>query len=243
MISSCIDAGQVFKLVDTGADTLTGGRLKRIRSYLDDDEPICATYGDGVADKDDRCPSQAGPAELEGCPDSDGDGIADRDDRCPEAAGNQALAGCPDEDGDGIADLDDKCPDEAGIAQNKGCPEVKEETKKILEQALTGVQFQSGKDVITRSSYEILNNVVSIMQDNPSYNLRIEGHTDAQGKDDFNLELSKKRAAAVKKHLTDKGVDASRLTSEGYGETKPIEDNDTAAGRAKNRRVELTVVF
>ena len=81
------------------------------------------------------------------------------------------------------------------------------------------------------------------MKENPSYKLRIDGHTDAQGDDDKNMQLSKDRASAVKKYLTDNGVESDRLSAFGYGETKPKATNDTAAGRAENRRVEFTVEF
>lgn len=201
------------------------------------------TDGDGILDHEDKCPKTAGITQFEGCPDTDGDGIQDSEDACPNTKGLAALKGCPDKDGDGIADGDDKCPEVAGIKANKGCPEVKEEVKKVFDQALKGVQFESGKDVIKSSSYGILDNVVTVMKDNPQFKLEINGHTDSQGDDAMNMELSKKRAAAVKKYLTDHGIEESRMTSEGFGETKPVDTNDTSAGRAKNRRVEFNVKF
>ncbi len=201
------------------------------------------TDGDGVADGDDNCPKVKGLKEFNGCPDTDGDGVEDSKDRCPKVKGLKTLKGCPDTDGDGIADIDDVCPKVKGLKKNKGCPEVKKEEKKILEKALHGIKFKSAKSIIAPSSYGILDNVVSIMKNNPKYNLRIEGHTDSQGKDEFNLKLSKERAAAVKNYLMKKGIGADRLSSEGFGEAVPIADNKTAKGRAENRRVELTVVF
>lgn len=199
--------------------------------------------GDGVVDKDDRCPDVAGEAKFNGCPDTDGDGTPDIDDKCPKERGRANLAGCPDSDGDGIINSEDKCPNQAGPRTNEGCPEIKEETKKVLAQALAGVQFETGKDVIKKSSYAILDNVVKVMMENPEYKLSIEGHTDNQGDDAKNLDLSQRRANAVMKYLTDKGVDAKRLRATGYGETKPVETNDTPAGRAKNRRVEFKIEF
>lgn len=101
----------------------------------DDSDPIVMTDpdadGDGVADKDDACPNEAGVAALGGCPDADGDGVADKDDTCPNEAGLAALAGCPDADEDGIADQDDACPNEAGVAALNGCPEDAEESTEL----------------------------------------------------------------------------------------------------------------
>ncbi len=201
------------------------------------------TDGDGIEDRKDECPNKAGLAELNGCPDSDGDGVADSKDKCPNAKGLAKFDGCPDTDGDGIQDSEDKCPKVAGIAANKGCPEVKREVKRILEKALHGINFRSGKSVIYRSSYPILDNVADVMKMNPAYKLKIQGHTDSMGNDDRNMQLSKDRAQAVKDYLVKKGVAADRLTSTGFGETKPIATNKTSRGRAKNRRVELIVQF
>jgi len=201
------------------------------------------TDKDGIADYLDKCPNVAGIAKFDGCPDTDGDGIPDAKDECPTVPGLAKFNGCPDTDGDGIQDNLDKCPTVPGIPENKGCPPVKEETKKLFVQALQGIQFETGKDVIRPKSYPILDQVVKVMSENPQYLLGINGHTDSQGADDFNMTLSDKRAAAVKKYLVDKGVDAAKLTSKGYGETKPVADNSTASGRAKNRRVEFKIDF
>ena len=206
--------------------------LKELRGCPDTD-------GDGVADKEDTCPNVKGLKELGGCPDSDGDGIADKDDTCPNAKGTKALNGCPDKDSDGVADKDDVCPDVAGLIENKGCPAVKAAELKVFEKALNGIKFSSGRDKISSSSYKVLGDVVKIMEENPSYNLKIKGHTDSSGDDAKNLELSKKRASAVQAYLVKKGIDQERLTSEGFGETIPVAENKTSKGRALNRRVEL----
>ena len=81
------------------------------------------------------------------------------------------------------------------------------------------------------------------MNDNPAYKLFIQGHTDSQGDDQMNMELSEKRAAAVRQYLIDKGISADRMRTQGFGETVPVADNNTSSGRAKNRRVEFTVEF
>lgn len=201
---------------------------------------------DGVADNNDKCPNTPSKVKVDakGCPiDTDGDGIADYLDKCPEIKGIESLEGCPDRDSDGIADKDDKCPDVKGSKANKGCPEVKEEVKEVFKKALQGIQFETGKDVIRPVSYKILDNVVSIMKENKEYNLIINGHTDNVGKPDANMTLSQKRANAVKNYLINKGVEASRLSAFGYGDTKPVADNKLPEGRAKNRRVEFVVEF
>lgn len=201
------------------------------------------TDGDGIIDSEDICPTVKGLAAFKGCPDSDGDGITDSEDRCPAVKGLKELQGCPDGDNDGIADIDDRCPTVPGLKENKGCPAVAEETIKVFTQALTGILFETGKDVIKPVSFSILDNVVKIMKDNPEYLLEINGHTDNVGDDAKNMDLSQRRANAVKKYLSDKGVDSARLTARGFGETMPVADNATAAGRTQNRRVEFKVNF
>ncbi len=201
------------------------------------------TDGDGITDAKDTCPNEAGPVEFLGCPDSDGDGIADNKDACPNTAGSKALNGCPDSDGDGIADNKDNCPTIKGTSANKGCPTVSNEHKTVFLEALRGVNFETGKSVIKTESYGILNKVAQIMNDNPHYNLAIEGHTDNVGEDASNMTLSQDRANSVKTYLTNKGVSSSRMTAQGFGETRPVSTNETKEGRAENRRVEFKVSF
>lgn len=198
---------------------------------------------DGIQDSEDKCPDIAGVASLQGCPDADGDGITDANDKCPRLAGTAANEGCPDSDGDGLPDHKDKCPSVAGIEANNGCPEVKAQVKKLFERALQGVQFESGKATLKKESNSILDAVAKAMIENPSYKLFVGGHTDNSGNSDKNLQLSKDRAAAVKDYLVKKGVDGSRMQSEGYGDTQPVADNATKEGKAKNRRVEFKVQF
>jgi outer membrane protein OmpA-like peptidoglycan-associated protein len=197
------------------------------------------TDGDGMADDLDKCPREAGPASNGGCPlaDRDKDGIVDAEDACPDKKGTAAMRGCPDTDGDGIADNDDRCPEKAGPASNKGCPEIKVEDKKVLERAIKLVQFESGKATLLKSSYDVLDEVVRVMNTYPEYSLKIEGHTDSQGDDKMNQELSARRAKTCLDYLVSKGISTGRISSAGYGETRPVATNDTAAGRAQNRRV------
>jgi len=86
-----------------------------------------------------------------------------------------------------------------------------------------------------------LNDVIKILNENKSVKLKIDGHTDSDGSDAFNLKLSDGRAASVKKYLVSKGIDESRLVSEGFGESQPIASNDTPEGRQQNRRVECVL--
>lgn len=204
------------------------------------------TDGDGVPDYLDKCPNVAGLANFDGCPDSDGDGVPDHLDKCPDTPTGVKVDtnGCPlDTDGDGIPDYLDKCPTVPGIPENKGCPEVQKEVITIFKQALQGIQFDFNKSTIKRTSYGILDKVVKVMNDNPAYNLQINGHTDSQGNDAYNQKLSEERAASVKQYLVNKGIDPARLTPQGFGETQPVASNNTAKGRYLNRRVEFKVLF
>lgn len=224
---------------------------------------------DGVEDSADRCPDQAGTTALKGCPDADGDGVADMDDkcantkpgtkvdangcakdsdgdgvsddmdRCPDTAGIMALKGCPDADNDGVADLDDKCPNAKGSIVNKGCPEIpKAEINKIT---LIGSKlfFENNSHTLKVASLTQLDELTKILMKYEGASLTIEGNTDSVGGDDFNMRLSQKRTESVKQYLVGKGIAESRLIAIGNGESKPVADNKTALGRAKNRRVEL----
>jgi len=199
------------------------------------------TDGDGIPDNEDSCVNVPGQKQYNGCSDIDGDGIPDYKDDCVTIKGLKQFNGCPDSDGDSIPDSKDKCPREPGPKWNQGCPEIKESVKKIFEQALSGIQFQTAKSIILAKSFPILDNVVKVCKENPTYYLIINGHTDNQGDDDKNMKLSDDRANSVRLYLIKKGVSMGRLESHGYGETQPIDTNDTPEGRSKNRRVEFKV--
>jgi len=203
--------------------------------------------GDGIADKDDKCPDVAGLAKYQGCPipDTDKDGVNDEEDKCPEVAGVVRYQGCPipDTDNDGVNDEEDKCPNLPGVKENQGCPVIKEEVKKKVERAANNIYFATGSSKLLAKSNKGLNEVVKVLTEDAGMKLAIDGHTDNVGKPDKNQVLSEARAAAVKKYLVSKGIDESRLTSAGHGADEPIADNKTAAGRAKNRRVELKLSY
>ena len=178
---------------------------------------------------------------MNGCPDADGDGVADKDDKCPTVAGAKDNAGCPwpDTDGDGVADKDDKCPTVAGTVANNGCPEVSEEAIKKLNDYAKTILFDTGKFSFQKQTFPVLKAITAILKEYPTAKFSIEGHTDNVGKADFNQKLSDGRANAVKQYLIDNGIDPFRLTSKGFGMDNPIDTNKTAKGRANNRRVEV----
>jgi outer membrane protein OmpA-like peptidoglycan-associated protein len=191
--------------------------------------------GDGIPDNDDECPDQAGPKATKGCPDKDGDGIADKDDRCPDQAGVTALKGCPDKDGDGVPDIDDECPDQAGTSANKGCPSA--------AQDIQNVEFDIDKYNIKPQYQPELDKAVEVLSKNPNATVTVAGHTDNTYTRAYNIQLSKRRAEAVKNYFVQKNIDAQRISIEYYGFDKPIADNNTIEGRSRNRRSETKIVI
>ena len=207
--------------------------------------PVPDTDKDGIYDDKDKCPEMPGFPELDGCPypDRDRDGVTDQKDRCPDEPGSTKNDGCPinDRDNDGVMDADDRCPDTPGPASNQGCPEIKEDVIEKTARIAKSIYFNTNKATLQQRSYQPLDELVQILKDNPTYNLSIEGHTDSQGTNEYNLTLSNNRANTVKNYLIRKGIDAGRLQAQGFGEEQPVADNNTAEGRSLNRRVVLTL--
>ena len=232
---------------------------------------------DGIADKNDRCPEVAGPIQFNGCPDNDGDSIPDIDDSCAMEKGPLATHGCPDKDGDLIPDKKDACPEIKGLAIYNGCPDtdndslpdnidkcpkeagprsldgcppppvevVPDVTKEIETRIAFYVKslfYVTGKHIILKQSYPMLDEIVNIMKEYPNQSFKIEGHTDSEGSELLNLKLSRERANAVKEYFVSKGIEPERLVADGYGMKFPVADNSSAAGRAKNRRTDITVI-
>jgi OOP family OmpA-OmpF porin len=248
----CPDTPQGVKVDENGCPVDTDG--DGVADYQDkcpDVKGLASLQGcpdadnDGVTDADDKCPNTPAGVKVDasGCPlDADGDKVPDYLDKCPGTPAGVAVDanGCPlDRDGDGVPDFQDKCPDRAGPASNKGCPEIKAEQKKILNEATKYINFDFNKATLKPSSYPKLEQMVQILNEYPDYSLSIAGHTDSKGDDDYNLRLSYERAASARKYMVSKGIPAERIESRGYGETKPIADNKTAAGQAQNRRVDF----
>ncbi len=219
---------------------------------------------DNVYGADDLCPTDAAGEhpnpERAGCPDADGDsdGVFDHGDQCPaEAAGlhpDPARAGCPlpDRDHDSIPDATDACPDRPGApsstAARNGCPGLLVIENGALR-ILRPVFFAPNRDAILPASTPVLNAMADALRTTTEIRrVSIEGHTDDVGADEANLDLSRRRAAAVVRWLTTTGrVDAGRLASEGFGESRPLQPIAGLAGprlnaaRAQNRRVEFRI--
>lgn len=227
------------------------GVAEDMDGYQDDDGcPDLDNDHDGLNDDCDKCPDQPedmdGFQDDDGCPemDNDGDGIIDAKDNCPDQAedmdGFQDSDGCPDpdNDNDGVLDAQDQCPGTpAGVEVDaNGCPVVAELKAALV---LEGVNFASSKAELKPESFAILDKVVDSLLAWPEVTIEIQGHTDNTGSAAFNRKLSQARAESVMAYLQMKGISASRMTAVGYGEDMPMTTNETKAGRAMNRRVEL----
>jgi outer membrane protein OmpA-like peptidoglycan-associated protein len=212
---------------------------------------------DGVVDLNDACVKVPEDKDAweddDGCPepDNDLDTLPDTADACPNEPGDRVNNGCPntDRDKDGIADGNDKCPD---VAENvnqylddDGCPDNPPSRVVVTRERIEikdTIQFEVGKATLLAASFPVLKDVATVMKDAPDIKIRIEGHTDSDGSDASNLTLSQARAESVLAYLQQQGIDASRMTAQGFGETRPIDTNRTTAGKAKNRRVEFHIV-
>lgn len=245
------DGDGVNDLLDKCPATPSGATVDPNGCPIDSDQD---TVWDGL----DRCPDtpRGATVDANGCPsDTDGDRVFDGIDRCPDTpAGTPVDAfGCTsakDSDGDGVGDPQDRCPNTpAGSRVDQfGCLILFEEraggpatpgapARPTL--ILQGVNFQSGRSVLTIASYAVLDQVAASLVANPEIRIEIAGYTDSTGTRRMNLGLSMARAAAVRAYLARKGVSPFRMRATGYGASGYIADNRTPEGRAMNRRVEL----
>ena len=210
---------------------------------------------DGVADSVDACLLE--PEDIDnyldddGCPDpdDDADGVPDAQDKCPrepeDVDGFEDDDGCPepDNDKDGVPDVDDVCPNSPGVpgGVRPGCPFrdapviVTAREVRITQQ----IQFETGRAVIKKVSFPILDAVRDVMKTFPAMRLEVQGHTDNVGNAAYNTRLSQQRADAVRKYLVSHGIEDGRLVAKGYGATQPLLPNTTEANRALNRRVQF----
>ncbi len=208
--------------------------------------------GDGISDDRDQCPDEPedrdGFQDSDGCPDPDNDqdGVPDEIDKCPDLPGPAEFEGCPDTDLDTVPDHLDKCPEIPGPPENDGCefeegPNVEIESDRIRIKG--NINFETNSSTIRQDSFAMLDEVAKVLGDNPGLGpVLIEGHTDSVGPAPYNQRLSEARAKAVLDYLVKKGIDPKRLRSTGHGEEKPIADNATITGRAKNRRTDFRLV-
>ncbi len=199
--------------------------------------------GDGVVDRVDRCPGtpRGRAVKVNGCEnDGDGDGVVDGVDLCPGTAAGAPVdgRGCPlDSDGDGVADYMDNCPGTSAgeRVDNRGC--------KLQEEIhLRGINFETNSADLTADSSARLDDASATLLRNSDLRVEVAGYTDSSGTAAYNLNLSRRRAQSVMNYLVSHGVDAGMLSARGYGESNPIADNATAAGRAENRRVTLRIL-
>lgn len=225
--------------------------------------------GDGVPDDQDQCPdTPAGSAVSEqGCEaDTDADGVVDRLDTCPDTpsgtgVNEQGCTAVADADGDGIPDDKDKCPDTpAGAAVDEsGCPAQPAAEPGCRAPApgepisldgcatgdaivLRGVTFEFNSSRLTANAKVILNQVADALNARTDIKVEIGGHTDSIGSDAYNQKLSDRRSRSVYDYLVARGISPSRMVSRGYGETQPVDSNQTNEGREINRRVEMKIL-
>ncbi len=230
------DGDGVADGIDRCPNTPAGTRVDAYGCEVDSD-------GDGVKDSMDKCPGTPSGVSVDsdGCPlDSDGDGVTDDKDKCPNTVSGAKVGpdGCElDSDNDGVVDRLDECPGTpAGVQVDiRGC-EIKDEIR------LQGVNFESNSDRLLPGATNVLDDVVATLQKNPSITFEVAGHTDSDGAAEYNEGLSTRRAITVRDYLASNGISENRMTVRGYGESQPIADNSTRAGKAQNRRVVLRII-
>lgn len=212
--------------------------------------------GDGIRDSRDECADNPEDADRfqdqDGCPepDNDGDGRLDGEDRCPneaeDADQHEDDDGCPDPDNDddGIPDAGDRCPNEPesrnGVEDEDGCPEARIEGGQV--QITQRIEFEVDRDVLRPESSAILEEVATILREHAELSIRVEGHTDDTGTERHNGILSRRRAEAVVRWLVNHGIARGRLTAQGLGATRPLEQGSSEEARRRNRRVEFHIV-
>jgi len=242
------DGDGSFDGIDVCPDTPKGARVDAQGCPVDSDN-------DGIFDGLDQCADTPPGAAVDarGCPqDADADGVPDGVDQCPgtPAGARVEARGCPtDSDSDGVFDGLDRCPDTPAGARvdSVGCPIAADSRETELLNTgflrLHNVEFQTGKADIRPESYATLDEIGTFLSKWPQLQIEVGGHTDSQGAAAANQKLSQQRARAVLQYLERHFpvVAGAHYTAVGYGETKPVGDNRTAAGRAANRRVELEV--
>jgi len=203
--------------------------------------PIPDTDHDGINDEQDSCRLVPGLARYHGCPipDSDLDGVNDEEDSCKNIPGSVKYHGCPipDRDQDGVNNEMDRCPDQPGPAENQGCPVLPPTIVQRAKWVAENVNFQINSTRLTENSLPAIRELADSLKTNSALNLLIEGYTDNTGSAAHNRKLSLQRALAVKKILLQLAVASNRIQVSGLGDARPVANNNTPEGKAKNRRV------
>lgn len=231
------DKDGVFDVYDQCPNTPEGIQVDSVGCPPDADKDLVPDYRD-------KCPNTPEGVIVDslGCPpDTDKDGVYDYKDLCPNTPEGTPVdtVGCPlDTDKDGVLDPNDQCPDTPlGDKVDKvGCSIRVTKKLNLLKK---GILFKTGSAKLARSSFKVLDTLATLLQEEASLNLEIQGHTDSVGRDESNQKLSENRANSAMNYLLTKDIQAERLRAAGYGETRPIADNGTKEGRQMNRRVEL----
>ncbi len=230
------DGDSVVDSADACPDTPMGVRVDRRGCERDSDD-------DGVENSVDACPDTPIDVAVDrrGCErDNDGDGVVNSVDACPDTPRGVGVdrRGCEqDNDDDGIGNSKDRCP-QTGVGSavdTRGC-----RLEDVI--VLKGVAFATNSAELIRHSESVLDEMVATLKRHLDLKMEVAGHTDKRGERAYNLALSKQRAESVRNYLIQKGISPDRLTAKGYGPDKPIDNNDTAAGQAANRRVELHIL-
>ncbi len=200
------------------------------------------TDGDGVYDYLDNCPGTPADVAVDprGCPlDTDGDGVYDYLDKCPGTPAGVKIDsdGCPlpvDRDGDGVYDDVDRCPDSepGALVDEYGC-------QVVLTLLL---QFDTNRADIRPEHIKDMDAAAAFINKYPGKKILVAGHTDSDGSAEYNQLLSQKRADAVRDYLIKNyNLEGTNIMARGYGESRPIADNSSAAGKQQNRRVEISL--
>ena len=219
--------------------------------------PDYDTDGDNIPDRLDKCPKQQGSRQNAGCParDSDADGVPDVIDRCRDKPGSADNDGCPDidSDGDGLVDRLDKCPFEAEVYNDQqdddGCPDAGVALAELAAGQIAffePIQFDKdgASEKLSAKSVRVLSAAAALLRSHVELTrIRVDGHTDDRGNSVDNLDLSLARAQLVRRFLVERGkVAPERVVAQGFGGDRPLVDNATPQNRARNRRIEITVL-
>ena len=204
---------------------------------------------DGIYDSRDACPNLYGAKTNRGCPinvlDSDLDGLTDAEDDCPFLKGLAEHKGCPDTDQDGLSDKLDQCPFLKGNTSNNGCPSLIREENNVLKDdyiPIVHVTFDTDQYFIKPMFWSLLDDCVNLLLDRSDLEICISGHTDWEGDAAYNFALGQSRSLEVMNYFIERGISSTRISIISYGETKPVDTNQSVYGKAKNRRAEILLL-